>query len=106
VKRAWCMSRDSSRGDQGFNFQMREREREAEKTHMRERRRGREGEREEKMQRHMRKKEDGEERENERLREETFFLELKKYYFNDIWKIKRIYCGVYSNREVKNSFIT
>jgi len=48
---------------------------------MRERRRGREGEREEKMQRHMRKKEDGEERENERLREETFFLELKKILF-------------------------
>jgi hypothetical protein len=55
------MSRDSSRGDQGFNFQMRERGREDAYERKKTGKRGRE--REEKMQRQMRKKEDGEERE-------------------------------------------
>jgi len=61
VKRAWCTSRESSRGDQGFNFQMRERGREDAYERKKTGKRGRE--REEKMQRQMRKKEDGEERE-------------------------------------------
>jgi hypothetical protein len=45
------------------------------------------------------------------LRDNQFFgikkklLKVKKYYFNDIGKIKKIYCGVYLDREPKSSFV-
>jgi hypothetical protein len=46
--------------------------------------------------------------ERERERSNFFFkkkVKVKKYYFNDIENIKRIYCRVFLDRESKSSFI-
>jgi hypothetical protein len=48
--------------------------------------------------------------EKRELRDDHFFgikknIKSKKYYFNDIGKIKGIYCELYLDKELKSSFV-